>query len=245
MAVITSLMASWDLSETTGNAVDSHSGGYDLTETGGTIASGTGPAGTANTARDFEDADTEDFNIASTADLQMGNFDFSIALWARLERNDVTQVALMKGDNSSIHEYEIRYQDTGTWHFKVSSATGFTNQTTAVSDSAFSTGQWYFIVARHDATADTLDIGIDGDTTPNSTAYTHGGWAGTAPFYLGQIGNNGAYFDGMLAQVRIWKKKLSTAEVTWLYNSGAGRTYADIVAEAGGGNRRRRLLICG
>lgn len=248
MAVIDSLIASWDLAEATGDAVDSHSNGYDLTETGGTIASGSGPAGTANTARDFEDANGDDFRIAdaSAPNLSMGSTDdFSIAFFAKLERNDINLSAVTKSDNNNIHEYEVRYSDSGAWHFKVASGAAYANFTTAVSDAAFTTGQWYFIVARHDAVNDTIDIGIDGDTTPSSTAYTHGCWDGTAPFYLGQSGNNSVYFDGMLAQVRIWRKVLSTAEVTWLYNAGAGRTYAEIVAAGGGGggSNPARIII--
>jgi hypothetical protein len=246
MAVIDNLIVSFDLAETTGNAVDSHTNGYHLTETGGTIASGAGPAGTANTARDFEDADTAHFAIADNADLSMGDFDFSIAAWVRLERNDENMFVLAKSDNNNTQEYEIIYSNAGNWQFRLSSGSSFANFTGVASDAAFSIGQWYFIVARHDATANTIDIGIDGDTTPNSAAYSAGCWDGGAAFFLGQSGGDTAYFDGMLAQVRLWKKKLTTDEVTWLYNAGAGRTYADIVAEAGGGsNRRRRLLLCG
>lgn len=47
-----------------------------------------------------------------------------------------------------------------------------------------------------------------------------------------QIGWNSAndHMDGMIGPMAIWSRKLTAGERTWLYNSGAGRTYAAIAS---------------
>jgi hypothetical protein len=238
MAVIDNLIVSYDQSETTGNAVDSHTNAYTMTETGGTIGSDTGPAGTANTARVYVDTDTEYFRIenASSPLLDITG-DLSIVAWVWLDRNDVTQRVVSRFDNGGAGSfaYDLSYSNTGAWSFRVASGSGFANFTGVSSDLSFANGVWRMVTARHDSGTE-ISIDLNNDLSPNTTAYTHGLWDANAPLEMGRD-MDGSYYHGRLAQVRIWTKLLTDAEQTWLYNSGAGRTYAEIVAEAGGGTR--------
>jgi hypothetical protein len=54
-----------------------------------------------------------------------------------------------------------------------------------------------------------------------------------AGFSFGAHADGQTPLDGLLDDIGVWKRKLSDTEVTWLYNSGAGRSYAEIVTCSG------------
>lgn len=243
MAVIDNLIVSYDQSETSGSILDSHTNGYNLTETSGTIGSAAGPAGTANTARDYVDTDTEYGTIANASSPLLDiTGDMSIVTWVWLNRNDVSMKVLARYDTlGALHAYDLQYSSAGTWIFHVSSGSSFANFTGVASDSSFGTGSWRMITARHHAGVK-ITITINDDITPNEQAYTHGLWDSGTKFDLGRD-EDGQYYHGRIAQTRIWDKVITTDEQTWLYNSGTGRTYAEIVAAAGGGSTPARIII--
>jgi hypothetical protein len=232
MAVIDNLVAYWPLDEASGNAIDAHTNSIDLTETGGTIAQGTGPGGVGN-SRDFEAADTEYFNIADHTDLSMGDIDFEIAGWFNFETNGsfVGLVGKITGDS----EYGLQYQNGGAflkWNIRNAANDGW-GALDMTTQGALSTGTWYFITVGHDSVNNLL-FGTVNAGTPETGAWSQGARDGTAAFRIGDQSDSGP-FDGLIAKVGVWKKVLTTGERTWLYNSGNGRSYAEIVAEAGGG----------
>jgi hypothetical protein len=237
MAVIDNLMAWYPLDEASGNALDAHNA-HHMTETGGTIAAATGPGG-VNGARDFELDDTEYFEVADHADLSMGDIDFSLAAWVRLEGPQNPRGSLICKTALVVPEYAFEYEllfdgynNTGKFVFRIASANNFVNFADVHSDDfgVAAGATWYFVVARHDATANTIDIGVNAGT-PTSEAYSAGCWDSNSPFSIGGGVESVGPLDGLMAQAGVWKKKLTSDEITWLYNSGAGRTYAAIVAE--------------
>lgn len=228
MPVIDNLVAYWELNEASGAAIDAHNDN-DLTQNG-TIGSS---AGVVGNARDFESANAEFFNIVDNADLSMGNIAFSLAGWAKLTDKSSARVFISKTNGTNL-EYEIRYNDgLDRLRFTVSSASNFTNVTSISADTLGSpaTGTWYFIVARHDPVANTIDISVNGGAI-DSGAYTFGTYDSSADLFLGRenTGSN-LYLNGSLDEWGIWKRKLSASDISFLYNSGNGRSYADIVAE--------------
>lgn len=225
---LASLMGYWSADEASGNLLDSHFSNH-LTETSGTIASTTGRV---SNARDFELGDSEEFVLTDNADVSMCDCDFSIAFWVKLETDTTVQAFVSKYTGANL-EYQVYYDGAGTNTFKayISSGASFANLTLVNEGNIYTAdGNWRFIVVRHDATANTWDIGIDGDTTPTSTSYSSGAWDSTSALHIGS-NIDLQYVDGLMDEVAIWKRKLTTAEVTWLYNSGSGRSYADLAAQ--------------
>ena len=242
-AVIDNLVAYWSLDEASGNAIDAATGN-DLTETVGTIASTTGRV---STARDFEATETEYFAIADNADLSTGDIDFTIAAWVQLESKPATEMDIVSKFETSGNqrEYRMRYFNTTdrlTWTVDSNGAT----PVTVSWGSAPSTATWYFVVAWHDSVNNVIGISVN-DGTPVTSAHTVGVLNGTSPFHIGALGRAAAtfYWDGLIDEVGLWKKVLTAAEITWLYNAGNGRSYAEIQAEAGGDTRRGRSLLMG
>lgn len=104
------------------------------------------------------------------------------------------------------------------------SGTNFQVQNTAADQGAFkpNNGNWHHVVAVFNGTTGTLYV----DNTNRASASMSVGNGAT-----GQIGannNNGSliqFFNGIVDEVGVWNKALSAAEVSELYNSGAGLAY--------------------
>lgn len=83
---------------------------------------------------------------------------------------------------------------------------------------------WYFIAARHDAAANVISISVN-DGTPNTAPHSGGAYDGTEKFGIGNTALPNGYFDGQIDEVGLWKRYLTDAEITTLYNGGTGKTH--------------------
>lgn len=218
--LLTGLVAYWKLDEASGNRADSV-GANTLTDNN-TVTSTTGKVGSA---ADFEVDNSESLSISDNAVLSMGNIDFTLAGWVMLDTKTAIRAVIAKYTTvGNQREYMVRYESaTDRFVFRVS-ADGVNN--TAVSADNLgspSTDAWYFIVAWHDAAADTINIQVNNGAA-NSTAHATGVLDGTSVFYLGSREGTD-FFDGLIDETGLWKRALTAAERAYLYNGGAGRTY--------------------
>jgi len=228
MSLLTSIVSYWKLDEASGNALDAH-GSNTLTETSGTIAAATG---IISGARDFELGDTEYFNIADNADLSTGDIDFTITVWVNLESRLSYMGIVTKWSTDGNREYALAYNTSQGFYFFVTT-NGFSATSAQVQATTFgnpSAGVWCFVVVWHDATANTLNICVN-DGTVDSVSHSGGVANSAGPFQIGAQGG-GSYFDGMIDEVGLWKRVLTSAEITALYNGGAGLAYSSF---GGGG----------
>lgn len=233
-AVITSLVSYWELNEASGTRNDAHSTNH-LTDNN-TVLSTTGKVGTA---ADFETSTSEYLSRASNSALQAGDIDFTFAAWINLESATSGIIASKDSNAGSSRDYTLEYSTGFGPIFYVNGSF------LAGPGGTLSNSTWYFVVGWHDATANTTNLQIDNGTV-NSTST-----GGAAPdvsasqFRIGAREYSGAegYFDGLIDEVGFWKKVLTPTERTWLYNAGAGRSYADIVAEASGAAPKSLLTL--
>lgn len=234
MALIDDLVSSWELDEASGNALDSH-GSSPLTETGGTIGTGTGLV--YSTARDFESADTECFERADSAALSTGDIDFTIEAWVNAETLSGDHQIVTKDARAGNIEYALKSEPSQSQQFRlyVSSDGGFGGFVGVVATNFGppSTGTWYQVIAWHDAANNEIGIAVNAGTA-NTQAHSGGVLDANSPFRIGALGNDTEYWDGLIGPVRFWKRVLSSAERTELYNGGAGRDYAYISGGGGG-----------
>lgn len=110
------------------------------------------------------------------------------------------------------------------------------------SNTVLQTNKWYFVVGIYDASAQTMDVYINGSLddgtllngpVPSSFSNT------TANFAIGGSIITGAYFHGKIDDPRIYNRALSAAEVKDLYDSTGGPE-ADLKYSAD----YRALLYC-
>lgn len=233
MAVIDNLVSYWSLDEASGNALDAK-GTNTLTDHN-TVGSTTG---VVSGARSF--GSPKYFSHADNADLSLGtDTPFSFAFWAKSPSDSSSCGLITKavsGPDSSAG-YVLWIDTSPGWlEFVVGNGSssavvsGDTNFTFV--NPPFDV--WHFVVAWHDPSGDTINFQID-DGTVRTTSWSGGTQDEGGEFQLGNFSSWTFPWKGSMDEVGFWKKALSATERTWLYNSGSGRSYADIVAEAGGG----------
>jgi hypothetical protein len=232
----TSLTSFWELGEASGTRSDSH-GTNHLTDNN-TV---TQAAGKVGSAAQLTRASSEYLSIADNASLSVGDISFTWAGWVYLDAaatNDWNYIIGKEGASSSVTDYGLRYitaDSTNRFQFFIGGSDY--SIISANNFGAASTATWYFIVAWHDTGDDTINIQVNNGTA-NSTARTAAPVDGTSALHVGGWGSvgPGRYWNGRIDQLGFWKRTLTTAEKTWLYNSGSGRTYTDVLAEGGGGD---------
>ena len=207
-------MAHWKLNESSGTRADSH-GGNDLAD----FNTVTSAAGKIGSAASFAAINEESLGAADNAALSMGDIDFTIALWVWFDTLDFTGLA-GKWSTDSV-EYLTYFDGTNLRFYVSSDGTTSTNETNS---QAISTSTWYLLVAWHDATANTINLSINNGATA-STAHSTGVYDGDSALYFGRNEEGLSYFSGRLDSVSIWKRLLTAAERSQLYNSGNGLDY--------------------
>lgn len=220
MALIDNLVSYWKLDEASGNALDSH-GSNDLTETSGTIAA---TSGKISGCRDFEAIDTEYFTRASNSDLQVGDIDFSFAMWINPESISSFPTFLSK-DTGASREYGflINDSDSNRVRFAISADGSGLVTVTATNFGSLSTGTWYFVAGGHNATSNEIWVAINAGT-PNTQAHSGGVFTGTSNFAIGARPDGSIHYDGLIDEVGFWKRDIRS-DLAALYNGGAGLAY--------------------
>lgn len=185
------------------------------------IGSATGKIGNAG---EFIASEAADLDTADNAAISFGNEDFSIAVWCYINTggNFTDRRIYHKGNGlgASQFSYALRFSNGSTaWRFALSdgsSATGV-NATGGVSAAT-----WYFVYAEHDATGNTIGISSNGSSI-TTAAWTTGCWDDSQELVLG-YDLAGGYHEGRIDSLMIWRRRLTTAEIAYLYNGGTGRS---------------------
>lgn len=218
----TSLISYWKLEETgASNRNDSISTNH-LTAVN-TPANTTGKIGSA---LDCVSASTQYLTIASNSQLQTGNIDFTIAFWVQIKDKVAARCLIQKGDALSFAniEYEIYYSSASDrFLFRVSDGTTFVSQLASTfGPPTIST--WYFVVCKHVSATKTISISVNNGAFDSIAIGAGQIPTSTAAFRIGARGDATDPANALLDEVGFWKKELSAAEITELYNSGAGKT---------------------
>lgn len=245
----TSLVSYWELEEASGTRVDSH-GSNDLTDNN-TVTQGTGIQGNCAS---FNTANTEHLTIldASQTGLDVaadGALSFS---WWNYWNSLPTNFYVINKLTSSTPGYRIQgvgngganYILVGWWN----TSGGLNRVKTA--NSTITTGAWEHWVVTIDFSQGASGIKIykNGSILSDTDVNNGGGdtsTAGTDRFTIGCANADTTPVggvDGLIDEVGVWNKILSSGEVSDLYNSGSGIPYE---VAGGGVNTSRNLLLLG
>jgi hypothetical protein len=160
--------------------------------------------------------------------LQVGDVDFTACGWINMASKAGTNRPLFGKYSATLgsREWVIDYLNSNDRVRVIAIGNGVA--TTTVTASTFGSpplSTWFFVVFWHDSIANTINIQIN-NWTPNSAAHTTGIFAGTAPFEIGRVDFGSlSYFSGIVDEVGIWKRVLTTDERTALWNAGNGLSY--------------------
>lgn len=193
------------------------------------------PIGATQTPTAYDNAasfngSSQFLSIPSNSSLTVTGTSFTYAFWANTP-NTSNGMVISKTASTDTREFQIGLDTGGAATFRLFPDGIFANsRAISTSASSFSANTWNFFVCRYDSSAATIGISINGGaftTLGSIPAITQ---TNTNPLNLGVFVNTsgGLNYTGQLASVGFWKKALTASEVTQLFNSGAGRTYASL-----------------
>lgn len=230
----TSLEVFYNLDEAAGaNAIDAGPNGHDATDVNG-VQTAAGHGAGVGTARDFVKTDLDHFTLADNADISFADEDMEIFCFFRPGTISAGQTHGLVSKFKSSATVEVEYglfQSVDGLFFAVSSDGGIGGGFTQVASSlTLVAGTYYGVWARHDATANTIEIEVVDVANPlrsstiDTLAHTGGIHDGARPLELGLIRSSTAdqYLLGRLSVVGIWRKLLTQTEKEVIYNFNGG-----------------------
>lgn len=232
MALIDDIKAYWKLDESSGDAADATGNGNTATNINTVTYSGTDPkinnhALTENSpSRYLEAADSTSLSI--TGDITISMWINRTSALASLDTQAYISKQNTTGNQSS---WYISHENDGGIRLLCNfdeSGDNAGETTRALFTQTFTTGTWYHLVVKYTCSTKAVVIYING--TPNapssySEQLANSIFDSTAPVRIGagNVATPGAHAS--IDEVGIWARALSDAEVTELYNSGAGLAY--------------------
>ncbi len=235
MAVIDGLVSYFSLEEASGMRVDAH-GSNDLTDND-TVGSASGKVGTA---ADFEADNSESLSHAGINVTDA----VTVSLWFNQESQPAGYIGLFSRDGDlgagrrQVTLYVNPLQKLAA--YLNGGAQGAIDGSGATT---FSTATWYHVAITFDASAGLIAY-VNGEVEGSINLLTGPLGSGAVAVSLGNdIGSGGRYFDGLIDEVGLWERALTSTEITWLYNSGAGRSYAEFSPAANAGPLVNAALV--
>lgn len=189
----------------------------------GTLTSGTKPnsnTGKISNAVTNVAASSQYLAVADSSTTSMGaNQDFSIACWVWMNSTGIGTTQPFVSKDSGTDEYWLGFINGVGINFRFWDAGGTQRDCSSVSAS-YTANQWYHIVMTHTASDDKYYIYVNG-SLDNTITQTGDPRDSTSDFEVGHSSNAGAYLDGAIDELGVWKRALSSTEVSNMYSGGS------------------------
>jgi hypothetical protein len=222
--LLTDLIASWEMDEASGNAIDSH-GSNDLTDNGSGL--------TAGGWRNFENSY---FSKADNTDLSTGNIDFTFQMWINPDDWSAAggfSVLAGKGATSVTQQEWVLIKNGAAGPLEMAVYSDGTDGTIVYVDNTTggspSTGNAHMITVWHDSVNNLIGIALDNGAA-DTVSHSLGVFDGIGDFTIGAAQSGGLLYDGKGRRGRFWKRVLSSGDRTASWNGGAGLAYGDLTA---------------
>ena len=218
----TNLVGDWSMDETSGTRVDSH-GSNDLTDNN-TVGYATGVISNASS---FVSANSE--YLSSTTVPVTGTDARSLEVWFKTSTSGTMHIVGFGGSSTSTNGAAFRLSiENGSLFCRVYGGyAGF--------GGSWNDGAWHQVVLKvmDSGYVEDLEMYVDGSSqtrVSGSNLTLTAINTGTDSFFVGQNIQSSAtqYFNGDVDILRVFNDELTADEITWLYNSGSGRSYSDI-----------------
>jgi hypothetical protein len=235
-SLLANLVAYWPLSEASGQRNDLHTNALHLSEVG-TLGADTGLV-YANAA-DFDmTADNALTRLyANVAAINWGPGDaFTIVVWCYPTAltggpdspDYYRYLYSLNGGSYNGGGYRMQTTSAGQIYIEMGNTGGDPGDTISwhVPDVALSLNSWQMVTFSYDGPTGAAACSRNAGTA-STTTNTHPFTAATSGNFMVGCSATPAYvWDGRIGPLTMFDKVLSASEITWLYNSGAGRTYA-------------------
>jgi len=213
MALIDNLVSYWKMNEASGNAADSF-GSNTLTNTGSnTFAAGLfGNAVSIGTSTNKFMGRTDQCGLTATGS-------YSMSMWVKLASETTTDRELFQlyfsGGSGALYRglYEYNGGTRRVRFFRIGSGVNFLDVTGNIANNT-----WRHIVYTYDGTTQKLYVNNAAPVSSSNTGNTDAGAALTN--FGGGVTNQAV--NGLIDECALWSRTITSAEVSELYNGGAG-----------------------
>ncbi len=225
MGLLDGLEVYFEQEETSGTRFDSTTNNYDLAEN---IATGNRP-GIIGICGDFRTGGNLVFR-ASAALVNFGDEDLTLQCWCTVEASTQTSLQGYMGKYKSAtgqESYQLRY-NSGPQKFDFIVHDGTTFKQVQSSAIPPFNGTFQHVICIHDSVANVITMQVN-DGTITSTAHSTGIQITTSDFEIGRA--NTTFGLSLCDEVGLWRRKLSSAEITSLFNGGAGLPFSSFTSD--------------
>ena len=139
---------------------------------------------------------------------------FSVALWVNASASQSTSADIMDNNHTDYRSWVVQYNNSGLQFFWYSGNLGKLYF-------SLTPDTWQYLVITLDSNY-VARVYLDGQLQGSIAGTGPLTYDGTQFVRLGRWGSGGRYFNGLLDEVDVYNRALSPAEVTALYNAGAG-----------------------
>ena len=221
----------WNLNEAAGNVrVDATGNGRDLSEVNGPLPT---IAGIISNGVQFDEATQNELFRAPPSNYGIGKGDFSTSIWLRYPTsptNPQAQFGIVVGTigqpNVGFYLGHVDRQLVYGAGNSDAGAGGDTSIAAFAPGVAFPFDTWTHLVATYEQATTTMTTYVNGvfhhSATPGANPPPD--IADIAPIRLGS-GLGLQWSDNAIDAAGVWTRLLTTDEITYLYNGGAGREY--------------------
>jgi hypothetical protein len=168
---------------------------------------------------------------ADNASLKTGNISFTWAGWINMTSVSGAEAMAAKWDGNRTGDYALYYSSANNaMEFLVMDGVHVANGVLATNFGALSANTWYFITAWFDSGTGLCNISVNnGPVNSTNPGYTPA--ASTQECDIGATTTGSAnFFNGIMRCLGFWKRVLTSAEITQLYNSGIPLLYTQLPA---------------
>jgi hypothetical protein len=141
-----------------------------------------------------------------------------------LPNSDPRIISKANGIGGNDTRWQLGIIDSGPDHYlRMRVRAGGVTTTLADSSASLTTGQWYFAVATYDTASGDMKLYLDGVVIANAS-HALGGMLDIDPAVkvaLGANGNAAQFFDGVLDDLRVYDRALSSGEIFDIYEADA------------------------
>ena len=221
MALKTDLIGYWSFNNSA-NVDDDHST-YDFSNSGSTYTS----SGKLSGARSFDGSNDYLYTSYQTWGFSDA---WSINLWLKADTLSAEQCVLMfKANGLSTNLINMSFGLNGqNQKIAVQAYNDGSGRKFYLGNSSLSTGTWYMITATWDGTY--LKIYVDGSEDTPYTKDTDNSISmadSSRQFRIAEnIASSAANFDGIIDDISLHSRALTSSEITEIYNSGSGLAYS-------------------
>ena len=186
-------------------------------------------------AAQFVAPNSESLSIADNAALSIALEDFTVVAWVYADDTTGIKWVLSKGGGAPNGKGYGIYRDATTFKGQIND--GVATTLTAVSGTITS-GTWYLVIFQVDRDGNgTMYVNDVAGTPVDFSSFSAVSLDDTGVFRLGAYQSGIVFFDGREQYVGVFKRLLTAAERTFLYNNGNGRQFVKLgIAGTDGSN---------